>query len=67
MRRAAAGAVVRFLDEPPRVLELLRQRLRGERDDCVLLALTEALGLFAHRYPAHADAAVALLAEQSGP
>ncbi|MFJ7150204.1 HEAT repeat domain-containing protein [Streptomyces sp. NPDC100445] len=67
VRRAAAGAAVRFLDEPPRTLELLRQRLRGERDERVLLALTEALGLFAHRHPAHADAAVALLAEHSGP
>ncbi|MFB7510657.1 HEAT repeat domain-containing protein, partial [Streptomyces broussonetiae] len=33
----------------------------------VLFALTEALGLFVRRHPAHADAAVALLAEQSGP
>ncbi|AYN42649.1 HEAT repeat domain-containing protein [Streptomyces dangxiongensis] len=67
VRRTAAGAVVRFLDEPLRVLELLRQRLHDERDDCVLLALTEALGLFAHRYPAHADTAMAHLADHSGP
>ncbi|MFJ4947178.1 HEAT repeat domain-containing protein [Streptomyces sp. NPDC088760] len=67
VRRAAAGALVRFLEEPPRVLELLGRRLRAERDDCVLLALTEALGLFAHRYPAHADGALDLLAEQSAP
>ncbi|MBL1082817.1 HEAT repeat domain-containing protein [Streptomyces actinomycinicus] len=67
VRRAAAGALVRFLDEPSRVLELLRQRLRAERDDRVLPALTEALGLFAHRHPAHAGAAVDLLAEQSAP
>ncbi|WP_053712368.1 PBS lyase [Streptomyces sp. NRRL B-3648] len=67
VRRAAAGALVRFLEEPPRVLELLRRRLRAERDDCVLLALTEALGLFARRYPAHAEGALDLLAEQSAP
>ncbi|MEU6590666.1 HEAT repeat domain-containing protein [Streptomyces sp. NPDC046881] len=67
VRRAAAGALVRFLEEPPRVLELLRRRLRAERDDCVVLALMEALGLFAHRYPAHADGALDLLAEQSAP
>ncbi|MFI2760807.1 HEAT repeat domain-containing protein [Streptomyces echinatus] len=67
VRQAAAGALVRFLDEPPRVLELLRQRLRAERDDSVLPALTEALGLFAQRYPAHAGGAVDLLAEQSAP
>ncbi|MEU2065132.1 HEAT repeat domain-containing protein [Streptomyces sp. NPDC013455] len=65
VRRAAAGALVRFLDQPARVLELLRRRLRAERDGCVLLALTEALGLFAHRYPAHAAGAVDLLTEYS--
>ncbi|GGW11940.1 hypothetical protein GCM10018980_02430 [Streptomyces capoamus] len=67
VRRAAAGALVRFLDEPPRVLEVLRRRLRAERDDRVLTALTEALGLFAHRCPAHAGRALDLLAEQSLP
>lgn len=67
VRRAAAGALVRFLDDPPRVLELLRRRLLAERDDSVLPALTAALGLFAQRYPAHADGAVDLLAEQSAP
>ncbi|MBL1106743.1 HEAT repeat domain-containing protein [Streptomyces sp. 5-8] len=67
VRQAAAGALVRFLDEPRRVLELLRQRLRAERDDSVLPALTEALGRLAHRYPAYADGAVDLLVEQSAP
>jgi hypothetical protein len=67
VRRAAAGALVRFLDDPSRVLELLRRWLPAERDDSVLAALTEALGLFAQRYPAHADGALDLLAEQSGP
>ncbi|MFI9803904.1 HEAT repeat domain-containing protein [Streptomyces sp. NPDC052301] len=67
VRRAAAAAVVRFLDEPPRVLDLLRRWLRAERDDRVLRALTEALGLFARRCPGHAEAAVALLAEHSVP
>ncbi|MYW48321.1 HEAT repeat domain-containing protein [Streptomyces sp. SID161] len=67
VRRAAAGALVRFLDDPPRVLELLRRRLSAERDDCVLPALAEALGLFAQRYPAYADGALDLLAEQSAP
>ncbi|MFF8730586.1 HEAT repeat domain-containing protein [Streptomyces sp. NPDC015171] len=67
VRRPAAEALVRFLDDPPRVLELLRRRLRAERDDCVLLSLTVALGLFAHRYPGHAAGATDLLAEQSAP
>ncbi|WP_030651113.1 MULTISPECIES: PBS lyase [Streptomyces] len=67
VRRAAAGALVRFLDQPARVLELLRRRLRAERDDHVLPAVTEALALFAHRYPALADGALDLLTEQSAP
>lgn len=67
VRQAAAGALVRFLDDPARVLELLGQRLRAERDDRVLPVLTEALGLFAHRHPGCADDAVDLLAEQSAP
>jgi hypothetical protein len=67
VRRAAAGALVRFLTEPPRILDVLGQRIRAERDDRVLIALTEALGLFVRRYPAHADGAVDLLAEQSAP
>ncbi|MFF7451654.1 MULTISPECIES: HEAT repeat domain-containing protein [unclassified Streptomyces] len=65
VRGAAAGAVVRFLDEPARVLDLLRERITVERDDRVLLALTEALGLFARRHPGHARPAVDLLAAQS--
>ncbi|MGV9456656.1 HEAT repeat domain-containing protein [Streptomyces sp. NPDC003635] len=64
VRRTAPGALVRFLDEPARVLGLLRERITVERDDRVLLALTESLGLFARRHPAHADAAVDLLAAQ---
>ncbi|MGV4986448.1 HEAT repeat domain-containing protein [Streptomyces sp. NRAIS3] len=67
VRRAGAGALVHFLAGPERVLDVLRQRLRAERDDRVLRALTEALGLFVRRYPAHADAAVDLLTEQSLP
>ncbi|MEU8690327.1 HEAT repeat domain-containing protein [Streptomyces sp. NPDC048665] len=67
LRAAAAGALVRFPTEPARTLEVLRRRLRAERDGPVLLALTEALGLFALRHPAHADAAVDLLAELSAP
>ncbi|WEO98991.1 HEAT repeat domain-containing protein [Streptomyces sp. FXJ1.172] len=67
VRGAAAGALVHFLAEPARALGLLRQRLRAERDGRVLFALTEALGLFVRRHPAHADAAAALLAEQSAP
>lgn len=67
VRRAVAGAVVRFLDEPARVLGLLRQRITVERDDRVLLALTEALGFFAGRHPGHAAEAVELLAVQSAP
>ncbi len=71
VRRAAAGALVRFLDRPARVLALLRERIGVERDDGVLIALAEALGVFAQRYrtagDAHADEAVRLLAELSGP
>ncbi|MGW0911781.1 HEAT repeat domain-containing protein [Streptomyces sp. NPDC002784] len=65
VRRTAPGALVRFLDQPARVLDLLRERLTVERDDRVLLALVESLGLYARRNPAHADAAVDLLAAQA--
>jgi len=47
VRRAAPTALVRFLDEPTRVLGLLRQRLDDEQDGSVRLALAEGLGLFA--------------------
>ncbi|MEU0191181.1 HEAT repeat domain-containing protein [Streptomyces afghaniensis] len=71
VRRAAPAALVRFLDRPARVLALLRERITVERDDRVLLALAEALGLFARRHlsagDAHADEAVDLLAALSGP
>ncbi|MBK6010728.1 HEAT repeat domain-containing protein [Streptomyces sp. MBT53] len=58
VRRAAAEGLVRFLDQPTRVLGLLRQRITAERDDRVLLALVESLGLFVRRYPAHAAEAL---------
>ncbi|MFI8228398.1 HEAT repeat domain-containing protein [Streptomyces sp. NPDC085900] len=67
VRRAAAGALVRFLDAPARVLDLVRERLTVERDDRVLLALAEALGVFARRHPGQAAEAVELLAAQSAP
>ncbi|WP_432157418.1 HEAT repeat domain-containing protein [Streptomyces sp. bgisy153] len=67
VRRAAAGALVRFLDEPARVLALLRERLAVEPAGRVLLALTEALGLFVRRHPGHAEPALALLAARSRP
>ncbi|MEU6139370.1 HEAT repeat domain-containing protein [Streptomyces sp. NPDC047081] len=67
VRRAAAGAVVRFVDRPERVLGLLRQRITVERDDRVLLALAESLGIFVRRHPAQAAAAVDLLTAQSAP
>jgi len=67
VRRAAAGALVRFLDEPARVLGLLRQWIMVERDDRVLLALAEGLGVFARRHPGHAADAVDLLTAQSAP
>ncbi|MGW4438891.1 HEAT repeat domain-containing protein [Streptomyces sp. NPDC004596] len=66
VRRAAAGAVVRFVEDPARVLGLLRRRIPVERDGRVLLALTEAVGAFVRRYPARA-AAVDLLAAHSAP
>ncbi|WP_449352844.1 HEAT repeat domain-containing protein [Streptomyces shaanxiensis] len=65
VRRTAPGALVRFLDEPVRVLGLLRERCTVERDDRVLLALTEGLGLFVRRHPAHAAEALELLTAQS--
>ncbi|MEU2053068.1 HEAT repeat domain-containing protein [Streptomyces bungoensis] len=67
VRAAAAGAVVRFLDDPARILDLVRRRIPAERDGRVLLTLTEAVGLFARRHPGHAAAAVDVLAEQSAP
>ncbi|MGQ4331063.1 HEAT repeat domain-containing protein [Streptomyces hayashii] len=67
VRRAAVAAVVRFVDEPPRALALLRERLSVERDDRLVIALVEGLGDFARRHPGHAAEAVELLAAQSGP
>ncbi|MFD1668968.1 HEAT repeat domain-containing protein [Streptomyces calvus] len=67
VRRAAPGALVRFLDQPERVLGLLRERITVERDDRVLLALTESLGRFARRHPHLAAGAVDLLVERSAP
>ncbi|QCD54413.1 HEAT repeat domain-containing protein [Streptomyces hawaiiensis] len=71
VRRAVPGALVRFLDRPARVLALVRERITVERDDRVLFALAESLGLFARRYrltdDAHAAEAVRLLTELSGP
>ncbi|MDN0196510.1 HEAT repeat domain-containing protein [Streptomyces sp. S.PNR 29] len=67
VRRAAPAALVRFLEEPARVLDLLRQRTMVERDDRVLLALAESLGVFARRHPGHAAEAIDLLVAQSGP
>ncbi|MEU1473692.1 HEAT repeat domain-containing protein [Streptomyces sp. NPDC005760] len=65
VRRAAPGALVLFLDEPVRVLGLLRERCTLERDDGVLNALTESLGLFVRRHPGHAAGALDLLTAQS--
>ncbi|MGW3287930.1 HEAT repeat domain-containing protein [Streptomyces sp. NPDC001002] len=67
VRRTAAVAVARFHDEPARVLGLLRERITVERDDRVLLALAEGLGVLARRHPGHAAGAVDLLAAQSAP
>jgi HEAT repeat protein len=58
VRRAAPEALVRFLDQPPRVLGLLRQRITVERDDRVLLALAESLGLFVRQHPSHSAGAL---------
>ncbi|MCX4759889.1 HEAT repeat domain-containing protein [Streptomyces sp. NBC_01275] len=67
VRRAAAAAVVRFLDEPARVLGLVRERLMVERDDRIVIALIDGLGHFARRGPGQCAGAVELLAAQSGP
>ncbi|WP_328745094.1 HEAT repeat domain-containing protein [Streptomyces sp. NBC_00285] len=65
VRRAAPEALVRFLDEPARVLGLLRERFALEPDDEVLLALTESLGLFVRRHPGHAAEALEVLKARS--
>ncbi|MFJ9007467.1 HEAT repeat domain-containing protein [Streptomyces canus] len=65
VRRAAPEAVVRFLDEPARVLDLLRERCVLERDARVRHALTDSLGLFVRRHPGHAAGALELLTAQS--
>ncbi|WP_105969355.1 PBS lyase [Streptomyces geranii] len=69
VRRAAPTALVRFLDEPARVLAVLRQRVTVERDDSVLLALAESLGLFARLYdgPVAADAMTQLVTLSEPP
>ncbi|KUM74329.1 hypothetical protein [Streptomyces griseorubiginosus] len=61
VRRAAPAALVGFLDEPARVLALLRERCALERDDRVMQALTESLGVFVRRRPGHAAGALELL------
>ncbi|MFB6848964.1 HEAT repeat domain-containing protein [Streptomyces sp. NPDC056373] len=50
VRRVVPGALVRYADRPGRVLALLRERITVERDDGVLLALAESLGLFVQRH-----------------
>ncbi|MGW3103309.1 HEAT repeat domain-containing protein [Streptomyces sp. NPDC001100] len=67
VRRAAAEGLVRFLDQPARVLGLLRQRIAVERDDRVLLALVESLGLFVRRFPDHAAEALDTLLALGSP
>ncbi|MFI1000512.1 HEAT repeat domain-containing protein [Streptomyces galbus] len=67
VRRAAAGAVVRFLAEPARALAVVRERLTAEREDGVLIGLVEALGLLARRRPSVAGQALDLLAAWSAP
>ncbi|MEU1516504.1 HEAT repeat domain-containing protein [Streptomyces sp. NPDC005811] len=62
VRRAAAGALVRFLDEPARVLGLLRRRLAVEREDRLVISLVECLGEFARRCSGGSGEAVELLA-----
>ncbi|MFD5075054.1 HEAT repeat domain-containing protein [Streptomyces sp. NPDC058371] len=65
VRRAVPTALVRFADDPARVLGLLRGRIEEEADARVRPALTEGLGLFARLYPGVAAPAVACLAELS--
>nr|WP_239157915.1 HEAT repeat domain-containing protein [Streptomyces sp. SID13726] len=65
VRRAAPAALVRFVDRPALVLGLLRERFAVERDDRVLLALAEGLGLFVRRRPGRAADALDLLTAQS--
>ncbi|MFD7707162.1 HEAT repeat domain-containing protein [Streptomyces sp. NPDC059786] len=51
VRRAVPPALVRFLDEPARVLDVLCERLEDEPDAAVRLALVEGLGLWARLHP----------------
>ncbi|MFF3372485.1 HEAT repeat domain-containing protein [Streptomyces sp. NPDC002680] len=67
VRRAAPTALVRFLDEPARVLAVLRQRITVERNDGVLLALAESLGLFTRLHDGHGTEAVGQLVTLSAP
>ncbi|MFE4664339.1 HEAT repeat domain-containing protein [Streptomyces sp. NPDC056716] len=67
VRRVVPRAVVGFLDEPARVLALLRDRIEREREDQVLIALAEGLGMFARRHPAYSGPALDILAVQSAP
>ncbi|MFJ5266084.1 HEAT repeat domain-containing protein [Streptomyces sp. NPDC088387] len=67
VRRAVPPALVGFLDEPAHVLGVLRERIRVERDDRVLITLTEGLGTFARRHPPYSGPALDLLAVHSAP
>ncbi|MGW3815702.1 HEAT repeat domain-containing protein [Streptomyces sp. NPDC005046] len=58
VRRAVPSALVRFHDQPPRVLALLRERLADEPEEGVRLALVESLGLFSRLHAGSAAPAV---------
>jgi hypothetical protein len=66
VRRASPTALARFLDEPERVLGLLRERLEEEEEARVRPALVEGLGLFARRHAAPAAPAVDCLVTLCG-
>jgi HEAT repeat protein len=71
VRLEAAKAVAAFGDDGPGVVRLLCERITGERDGNVAVALAESLRIVAQRHPQVADAVtselVSLLAPAHGP
>jgi hypothetical protein len=61
VRRAAIPALAQFLDEPPRVTALLRERLTAENGIMERLLIVDAMATLALRLPAAADEAIAWL------
>jgi hypothetical protein len=61
VRRAAIPALAQFLDDPPRVTALLRERLTAENGIMERLLIVDTMATLALRLPAAADEAIAWL------